>query len=69
MDVKSCRVTIALVNYQTIEKEAPKRDRLCKGFCETRASEGCKTKIKVPVKMKRQEGEHAKERRKNVTKF
>jgi hypothetical protein len=61
------RVPITFVNYQN--NEAPKRERRDKDFCETIAIKGCEQKKKVPVKIKREEVELKKTRRKYVTKF
>ena len=81
MDVKSLRnmdvqnkksvyrVPIQLASYQTIEKEASQRDIIGKGSSETRVPDGYKRNMKIHVKIKRQEGEPAKERRKFVTKI
>ena len=73
MDVKNkksvYRVPIQLASYQTIEKEASQRDIIGKGSSETRVPDGYKRNMKIHVKIKRQEGEPAKERRKFVTKI
>ena len=73
MDVKNkksvYRVPIKLASCQTIEKEASQRDIIGKGSSETRVPDGYKRNMKIHVKIKRQEGEPAKERRKFVTKI
>ena len=73
MNVKSKktihRVPIKLVNCQTIENEASKIDRISKGSCGTKASEGCKRKMKVPIQIKREGGKLSKEREKYMSKF
>jgi hypothetical protein len=62
------RVPIQLVDCQTIENNS-KINKIGKYFCGTKASEGCKKKMKVPIKIKREGGELSKENEKNMSKF
>ena len=60
------RVPIQLVDCQTTENNS-EMNIICKDFCGTKASEGCKNKIKVPIKIKREE--LSKEKGKYMSKF